>query len=360
MKRSCSDILIEWYRLFGRRLPWRETTDPYLIWISEIILQQTRVVQGTDYYRRFITRFPHVASLAAATQDEVMKYWQGLGYYSRARNLHVAARLIVAEHGGLFPKNYESVLSLPGIGPYTAAAVCSFAYGLPIPVVDGNVYRVLARLHDIDTPIDTRAGTILFQRLAEADFDPSRAALWNQAIMDFGALVCTPAQPDCPDCPLQETCLSLQRGTTAARPVKQGKGKTRPRWFHYFHITCAGTTWLNRRTGGDIWAGLYEFPLIETEGDTDYETLVRSEPYRRLFVDARRVRLIGTARMPKHILSHQVIHAVFYRIELDAPSPTLTPYRQTEEALLGEYAVSRLTERYLENYLPADRPVTSQ
>lgn len=352
MKRSASDILIEWYRLNGRRLPWRETADPYRIWVSEIILQQTRVAQGTDYYLRFIERFPNVAALAAATQDEVLKYWQGLGYYSRARNLHAAARHIVAEHAGRFPLNYESVLSLPGIGPYTAAAVCSFAYGLPVPVVDGNVYRVLARLHDIDTPIDTRTGTILFHRLAEADYDPSRAALWNQAIMDFGALVCTPAQPDCPDCPLQQTCLSLQRGTTAFRPVKQGKGKTRPRWFHYFHITSAGTTWLNRRAGGDIWAGLYEFPLIETERDTDYETLVCSAPYRLLFDDARGVRLIGTTRMPKHILSHQVIHAVFYRIELDAPSPTLSAYLKVEEAQLGEYAVSRLMERYLERNAP--------
>lgn len=352
MSRPDSDKLIEWYRTHGRSLPWRETTDPYLIWVSEIILQQTRVAQGTDYYLRFIDRFPNVAALAAADQDEVLKYWQGLGYYSRARNLHAAARCIAAEHGGRFPKDYMDVLSLPGIGPYTAAAVCSFAYHLPIPVVDGNVYRVLARLHDIDTPIDTRAGTVLFRQLAEADFDPSRAALWNQAVMDFGALVCTPSAPDCPGCPLQETCLSLQRGTTSVRPVKQGKSLTHPRWFNYFHITCAGRTWLHRRRDGDIWAGLYEFPLIETERETDCERLMRSEPFRNLTAGSRGFRLCKVIRMPKHVLSHQVIHAVFYRIDMDAPSPALAAYRQIGEAELNDYAVSRLTERYLEQDLP--------
>ena len=204
--------LEKWYLENKRDLPWRNTTDPYVIWISEVILQQTRVIQGLDYFNRFMTRFPDVASLAEAEEDEVLKYWQGLGYYSRARNLHTAARQIMDDFGGLFPKNYRDVLSLKGIGEYTAAAICSFAYRQPYAVVDGNVYRVLARLFDIDVPIDSTQGKKLFVKLASDLLDKKRPDVYNQAIMELGALQCVPRSPHCELCPLSNKFLSLISG----------------------------------------------------------------------------------------------------------------------------------------------------
>ena len=221
-------ILLDWYARCGRDLPWRRTRDPYLVWLSEVILQQTRVAQGRDYYLRFAERFPDVRSLAAAGQDEVMKLWQGLGYYSRARNLHAAARQIVAESGGVFPRAYADVRSLRGVGEYTAAAICSAAYDEPVAAVDGNVYRVLARLFDIAEPIDTTAGRRLFAELAAAQLDTRRAGRYNQAVMDFGALQCTPAAPRCDNCPLAARCLALAAGTVGERPVKRGRPPRRP------------------------------------------------------------------------------------------------------------------------------------
>lgn len=223
--------LIDWYRENGRDLPWRRTKNPYLIWISEIILQQTRVVQGYDYYQRFVARFPDVFALAAADEDEVMKYWQGLGYYSRARNLHAAARRM-AEAGG-FPVTYTGVRALKGVGEYTAAAICSFAYGMPYAVVDGNVYRVLSRWLGIDTPIDSAEGKKLFVRVADELLDRERPGLYNQAIMDFGALQCTPVAPDCLFCPLNDSCVARLKGIAGSLPVKQHKTKVTNRYFNY-------------------------------------------------------------------------------------------------------------------------------
>ena len=218
-----SGVLIHWYSENKRQLPWRETTDPYRIWISEIILQQTRVVQGLEYFNRFMERFPDVKALAEANEDEVMKYWQGLGYYSRARNLHAAAREIMARFGGKFPETYKEVLSLKGIGEYTAAAICSFAWRQPYAVVDGNVYRVLGRVFGVDTPIDSTAGKKEFAELAQAMLDPERPDLYNQAIMDFGAVQCTPKAPDCMYCPLRERCVAYVSGKVDELPVKAGK-----------------------------------------------------------------------------------------------------------------------------------------
>ena len=204
---NISDILLSWFAREGRDLPWRRTRDPYRIWLSEVILQQTRVAQGLEYYLRFTERFPDIAALAAAPEDEVLKLWQGLGYYSRARNLHAAARQVMSRFGGGFPATYGEVRALPGVGDYTAAAVCSIVYDAPCAVVDGNVYRVLARLFDIGIPIDTTAGKRAFAELAQSQLDTSRPGLYNQAIMDFGALQCTPAQPRCGDCPLAGRCM---------------------------------------------------------------------------------------------------------------------------------------------------------
>ena len=244
---SVADILLDWYAREGRDLPWRRTRDPYRIWLSEVILQQTRVAQGTEYYLRFTERFPDVASLAAAPEDEVLKLWQGLGYYSRARNLHAAARQVVERFGGRFPVALEEVRSLRGVGDYTAAAICSAAYDAPCAVVDGNVYRVLARLFDLDAPIDSTAGKRAFAELAQSQLDTAHPGRYNQAIMDFGALRCTPSSPRCEACPLAGRCLALAAGTVAARPVKQGKTRVRDRWFNYLHVSSGDRTLLRRR-----------------------------------------------------------------------------------------------------------------
>lgn len=265
-----SEILINWYREHKRELPWRESSDPYLIWISEIILQQTRVVQGYDYFIRFIKRFPDVTSLAEADEDEVMKFWQGLGYYSRARNLHAAARSM----NGVFPKTYPEVLALKGVGEYTAAAICSFAYNMPYAVVDGNVYRVLSRYLGIETPIDSTEGKKLFASLAGEFLDKSRPAVYNQAIMDFGAIQCTPQNPACLFCPLAGSCMALSKSMVAQLPVKQHKTKTTERFLNYIYVRAGACTFINKRTGNDIWKNLFELPLIETASSVTEEELL--------------------------------------------------------------------------------------
>ena len=345
---SVADILLDWYAREGRDLPWRRTRDPYRIWLSEVILQQTRVAQGTEYYLRFTERFPDVASLAAAPEDEVLKLWQGLGYYSRARNLHAAARQVVERFGGRFPVALEEVRSLRGVGDYTAAAICSAAYDAPCAVVDGNVYRVLARLFDLDAPIDSTAGKRAFAELAQSQLDTAHPGRYNQAIMDFGALRCTPSSPRCEACPLAGQCLALAAGTVAARPVKQGKTRVRDRWFNYLHVSSGDRTLLRRREGRDIWQGLYEFPLIETEGPAELPELVRLPQFRELLGDAP-WHLVRSIPLPKHQLSHQTLHAVVHRIE----TPSLTPAAAAmavPTVALGDYAVPRLIDRYLIKY----------
>ena len=257
-----SETLIEWYGANGRDLPWRKTSDPYRIWISEIVLQQTRVAQGMDYFRRFMERFPDVTALAEAPEDEVMRCWQGLGYYSRARNLHEAARSM----NGRFPDTYQGVRALKGVGDYTAAAICSFAYQMPYAVVDGNAYRVLARYWGIDTPIDSTEGKKLFARLAQELLDPRRPALHNQAIMDFGALQCTPQSPACRKCPLADSCQALASGQVDRLPVKRHKTQVTERYFYYIYVRAGACTYLHKRQGADIWQNLYELPLLELSG----------------------------------------------------------------------------------------------
>ena len=345
---SVADILLDWYAREGRDLPWRRTRDPYRIWLSEVILQQTRVAQGTEYYLRFTERFPDVASLAAAPEDEVLKLWQGLGYYSRARNLHAAARQVVERFGRRFPVALEEVRSLRGVGDYTAAAICSAAYDAPCAVVDGNVYRVLARLFDLDAPIDSTAGKCAFAELAQSQLDTAHPGRYNQAIMDFGALRCIPSSPRCEACPLAGRCLALAAGTVAARPVKQSKTKVRDRWFNYLHISSGDRTLLRRREGRDIWQGLYEFPLIETEAPVELPELVRLPQFRELLGDAP-WHLVRSIPLPKHQLSHQTLHAVVHRIETLSLTPAVAAMAVPTVAL-GDYAVPRLIDRYLIKY----------
>lgn len=331
-----TEILMDWYRLNKRDLPWRETKDPYRIWISEIILQQTRVAQGYDYYQRFVERFPDVHALAQADEDEVLRLWQGLGYYSRARNLHRAARSISP---GEFPHTYAGVKALPGIGDYTSAAICSIAYDMPYAVVDGNVYRVLARYFGMDVPIDSTRGKKEFAALAQAMLDIHHPALYNQAIMDFGALQCTPTSPHCASCPLADGCLALAQGQVELLPVKAHKTKVTPRYLTYIYVTQAEDVLLRKREEGDIWAGLYEFPLIESS-----QRLSFSET-----VSALRQEGVSPEAMPhlvcedvKHILSHRVLHVDFYTLHLPKDSSAFPAYRRIPHAELEQYAMPRL------------------
>lgn len=331
-----------WYEANKRDLRWRHTRDPYCIWLSETILQQTRVQQGAAYYDRFLERCPGVRELATLPDDEVMKLWQGLGYYSRARNLLAAARQIVRDHAGEFPQEYAAIRALPGIGEYTAAAVCSIAYDQPYAVVDGNVYRLYARLFDIDTPIDTTAGQRAFRSLADELLDRSHPGEYNQAVMEFGALLCTPASPRCEECPLADHCLARAAGTVDQRPVKQGRTRIRDRYLNYLHLSAHGNTLIHRREGRDIWQGLYEFPLIETSAPCEFEQLDLSS----LLSPEVSFCLLRTFPMPPHQLSHQRLHARFFHLELEQ-LPILEGCISVPESSLGDYAVPRLIDRYL-------------
>ncbi len=325
--------LLDWFALHKRDLPWRHTKDPYAIWLSEVILQQTRIQQGMDYWWRFMKRWPKVENLANATEDEVLKEWQGLGYYSRARNLHVAAQQIVER--GKFPDTLEDIKKLKGVGDYTAAAIGSISFGLPVAVVDGNVYRVLARHYGIDTPINTTRGKHLFTELAQSLLPVDQPAEFNQAMMDFGAIQCTPTSPKCLECPLQETCEALHMGRIDDLPVKEKKLTIQTRLLTYIYIRCKGKTAIRRRPAGDIWQGLWEPYLEEARG---------KEPETRGMLE--RATIIG--KNVKHVLTHRVLMADFYLLETDTPPVLPDEYIWVEESELGNYAVPRLIEKLLE------------
>ena len=325
--------LLNWFALHKRDLPWRHTKDPYAIWLSEVILQQTRIQQGMDYWWRFMKRWPKVENLANATEDEVLKEWQGLGYYSRARNLHTAAQQVVKR--GKFPDTLEDIKQLKGVGDYTAAAIGSIAFGLPAAVVDGNVYRVLARHYGIDTPINTTMGKHLFTELAQSLLPVDQPAELNQAMMDFGAIQCTPTSPKCLECPLQETCEALHMGRIDDLPVKEKKLTIQTRLLTYIYIRCKGKTAIRRRPAGDIWQGLWEPYLEEARG---------KEPETRGMLE--RATIIG--KNVKHVLTHRVLMADFYLLETDTPPVLPDEYIWVEESELGNYAVPRLIEKLLE------------
>ena len=347
MNPNFSNTIEKWYQEYKMELPWRESADPYVIWISEIILQQTRVVQGYDYFMRFMKRFPDVATLAQADEDEVMKYWQGLGYYSRARNLHAAAKSM----NGVFPKTYPEVRALKGVGDYTAAAICSFAYNMPYAVVDGNVYRVLSRYLGIDTPIDSTEGKKLFAAVADELLDKKNPALYNQAIMDFGAIQCSPQSPNCMFCPLASGCSALAGGMVAQLPVKQHKTKTTNRYFNYIYVRMGAYTLINKRTGNDIWRNLFEFPLIETPEAVSEEEFPALPELRAMVAEGETpiVRLV--CRDVKHVLSHRVIYANFYMVDLPENSQSFTSYQKIKADELEQYAVSRLVHAFIEKYI---------
>jgi A/G-specific adenine glycosylase len=348
MSETIGETLVAWYEANRRDLPWRETRDPYLIWISEIILQQTRVAQGLDYYHRFIERFPNVSSLAGADEDEVMKYWQGLGYYSRARNLHAAAREVVQRFGGCFPTTYDDVRSLKGVGDYTAAAICSFAFRLPHATVDGNVYRVLSRHFGVETPVDSGEGKRYFADLARELMVTRRPDLYNQAMMEFGALQCVPRAPACDSCPLRDRCIALATRRVDSLPVKRGKPTVKPRYFNYLCIRSGGMTLLSKRVAKDIWQNLYEFPLIETDRPTNFDELRHDPRFQTLLDGATLLHLDEHVSSRRHLLTHRVIHACFHELTVSTFTPSMHAYLPVPDDALGEYAVPRLIQQYLE------------
>ncbi len=343
-----SKMLKMWYKENKRSLPWRESNDPYKIWISEVILQQTRVAQGIDYYYRFIERFPTVSILAASSEEEVLKEWQGLGYYSRARNLHAAAKAVVLDYGGVLPDSHKALLSLKGIGEYTAAAVLSTAFNKPYAVVDGNVYRVLSRLFAIDTPIDTSKGRKQFAQLAKDLLDVKNPGIHNQALMEFGALHCIPTQPKCNTCPISHLCVAKQMNKQTNYPLKDKKIKIRKRYFHYFRVVANEYTFLNKRVGDDIWKNMYDFPLIETDKDMTFEELSETSAFKSLFKDAE-VTFSINHKQVKHVLTHQHIYAIFHEVAVSKITPRFHDnFLKVKTEEVHKYPISRLIHRYLE------------
>lgn len=380
-----ANTIISWFRENGRALPWRETRDPYAIWLSEIILQQTRIAQGWEYWERFMAQYPTVEDLAAAHEDEVLKLWQGLGYYSRARNLHTAAKQIVAL--GHFPDTLEGIKQLKGVGDYTAAAIGSFAFDIPAAVVDGNVYRVLARYFGIDTPINSTQGKKEFAALAQSLLPSSKAsvslssfspasdfqsslslvAAYNQAMMDFGAIQCTPQSPKCLLCPLAETCEAMRTNRVAELPVKQKTMKVKTRHLSYIYIRCKGETAIHRRGEGDIWQGLWE-PFNASDiaeacaspssaqaslSSTKFSTsLTKLSSFKKELaadlhlsnVDALQL----LAQDVKHVLTHRILLADFYLLETDAHPQLPDDYIWIKEEEIEDYGIPRLIELLLE------------
>ncbi|MGD9558522.1 MAG: A/G-specific adenine glycosylase, partial [Mangrovibacterium sp.] len=307
---SPGDELLRWYTYNKRELPWRETKDPYSVWLSEVILQQTRVDQGLAYYMKFIRRFPSVGELASADEDEVLKLWQGLGYYSRARNLLLTARMVQAEFGGRFPANYDQLLRLKGIGAYTAAAVASVCFKLPHAVVDGNVYRFLSRFYGITTPVNSTAGKKEFAALANQILDRTRPGEYNQAIMEFGALYCKPQNPDCLSCILSHRCIAFAQHSVNRLPVKTARQKIRSRFFNYILIRDHSHTYIRKRTAADIWENLYEFPLIETTDKADHIDEKLQE-----YMGNEEIAISKITGWDKQVLSHQCIYYRFIYVE---------------------------------------------
>ena len=338
-----SSEIIKWYSLNKRELPWRYTKDPYKIWLSEIILQQTQVKQGLPYYQKFIKTFPSVSELANASEEEVLKLWQGLGYYSRARNLHFAAKQIF--RAGLFPNEYKNIIKLKGVGEYTAAAIASFAFKLPHAVVDGNVFRLLSRFYGIDTPIDTYKGKKKFSELAQTLLVKEEPDTHNQAIMEFGAQMCKPKQPNCNICPLKEQCLAFANNTIHHLPVKKSKVKVKTVFFEYFFFKMNGYTLVNKRTDNGIWRNMYEFPLITTEELKNIEEILNCNQF-ELWVKGIDFSIESISEF-KHILSHRKINARFWEIKCQNMLP-LSNFQKIKIETIDKLAVSRLIEKFIQ------------
>jgi len=345
-QKEFTRLLLAWHRKENRReMPWKGIRDPYRIWLAEIILQQTRVEQGREYYERFVEAYPTLADLAAAREEEVFRLWQGLGYYNRCRNLLHTARELMKSHGGRFPRNYKELLSLKGIGPYTAAAIASFAFDLPHAVVDGNVLRVLSRYFALNMPIDTQAGKKYYTRLANEMIPPEEPAIFNQAIMDLGATICKPQAPLCRQCPLASLCKAFQLGKQEQFPVKLTRRTVRERYFHYLVCWFGDHTIIQKREGKDIWRGLYEFPMIEKERLAGTELLHEDTAWKNLMPDGS-WQLKGIVERQQQ-LTHQLISARFFYVETDREPRVLNPQILVHCKQLHQYAFPGIIVKYL-------------
>ncbi len=343
-----SQILLDWYQQNQRDLPWRRTNDPYAIWLSEVILQQTRVDQGMPYWFHFMEAFPTATDLANADEQEVLRLWQGLGYYSRARNLQAAAKVIRDEYHGIFPNQYGQIRSLKGIGDYTAAAIGSIAFDLPHAVVDGNVYRFLSRLFAISTPIDSTIGKKEFSELANELLDKNNPGIFNQALMEFGAMQCKPSNPDCSICPFMQHCQSYTSNSVSEYPVKSKKTKTRNRYFNFLILSDEKNTIIQKREAKDIWQGLYQFPLIESE-NKNHSTIDLSNADVAQHLKGSSYNMVKASTVVKHILSHQIIYAKFWWIKLEnIPSLDANVYIAIPWSRLGDFGMPQLIVKYLE------------
>jgi len=342
MPKSFSRDLLKWYQTNQRDLPWKEGKDPYKIWISEIILQQTRLAQGIPYYLRFIDTFPNIKKLARAKEDQVLKLWEGLGYYSRARNLHFTAKYISNELNGVFPQSYEEIIKLKGIGPYTAAAISSFAFGLKFPVVDGNVLRLISRYFGIEESIDISNTHKTIKALCSEAIENTDPAIFNQAIMDFGARICTPKRAKCINCPLNETCFAFAKDRVYDLPIRTKKVKKKKRYLAYYLVENQGKILISKRTKKDIWQGLYEFPLIEFETEKDFDKAEEQELAHIIFKEKN----VQVSESYKHILTHQTIKVKFIHRKGYQKNKE---YSETEVRNLENYAFPRVIQKYLQS-----------
>lgn len=345
---NTTEILLNWYKGHKRDLPWRRTRNPYYIWISEVILQQTRVEQGLAYYYKFIEKFPAVQKLASAKESEVLKLWQGLGYYSRARNMHAASKEIVNTHKGIFPKTYDEIIKLKGVGEYTAAAISSFAFQLKYPVLDGNVFRFLSRYFGIRTDIQSSGAKKEFLHIANELLADYPVQIFNQAIMEFGALQCKPASPDCLACPLHSSCYAFENNMTGALPVKNKKQSIRNRYFYYLVVRDDKSVYIQQRKDKDIWQNLFEFPLIETNKKINDTVLQENTEWKKIFKNAS-TQVHNISGTKKHVLSHQVLHAKFVELKIsdknfEAPSH----WEKVKRSKIRKYAIPRLIDKYIE------------
>uniref|UniRef100_UPI0032178D8F A/G-specific adenine glycosylase n=1 Tax=uncultured Draconibacterium sp. TaxID=1573823 RepID=UPI0032178D8F len=342
-----SNKIHQWYSNNKRDLPWRNSKDPYHIWISEIILQQTRIAQGTNYYLRFIKTFPTIVDLANAHEDEVLKLWQGLGYYSRARNLHATAKTIVNSYEAVFPEEYDDIIKLKGIGPYTAAAIASIAFNLPYPAVDGNIYRLLSRHFGIETPIDSSGGKKQFQQLSEELIKDTSPGMHNQALMEFGALHCTPKSPDCNLCPVADSCFANQNNMIELLPVKSKKTKQSKRYFYYYLIDDGIHIYINKRTADDIWKNLHELPLLESPHEIPDEKIIQKKVP---FINGINFNIKLISPQKRHVLSHQIINAKLIYVEVSPDVNITAPLIRVNKKDISKFAVPRLIEQFFERF----------
>jgi A/G-specific adenine glycosylase len=348
-KTLISKILIAWYRKHKRNLPWRNTQNPYHIWLSEIILQQTQVVQGLPYFNRFVENFPTIKDLALAKEDEVLKLWQGLGYYSRARNLHFSAQFVHHKLGGKFPNTFKDIKQLKGVGDYTAAAVASFCFNERVPVLDGNVIRLISRYYGIDAPVDSSKTIAEIRSICETLIAEVNPAEFNQAIMEFGSLQCKPSNPNCNECPLKESCWAFNNNKVAAIPYKAKKTKKRNRFFYYLYISNKQFTFIKKRDENDIWKGLYEFPLIEHEEKLSDELLHKK-------LNDLGLAFVEKSNYTKHLLSHQNLYACSIACSLknkqskEKVDASFAALIQVNKNDLEQYAFPKLLEKLMNNF----------